>query len=194
MAKSTDNLRDLVIYISSNGQAGMWSQSHVFTYRVVDSATGETVYSNEATPAKQQSGGPDLGSHAALLDFLPRLKTSIMERWAEEGKTDPESRGILSLLDETSQERTLTIITSDGDRTLKAYTVPPAELIASNFKWASGGHVANAAWIARVLADAEAMRLSVRARPHANPTEEQAWHEVRRAGKRRWTALNRPAA
>ncbi len=191
MADPKDTLRDLRIYLSSNGNTQGFA-SYVVTYRVEDQ-TGQVVYTNERVPGAIHGGSPDLGFHAGLLDWLPRWQALLEGQWSQDeaaGLTaggavvDALGPGLRSI----GADRTLTVVTSEGDKVMKAYTVPPAELVASGFRWANGQLIGNAAWVSRVLADAEEMRVSIKARAMAGVPETMALNEVRRAGKRRWTA------
>jgi hypothetical protein len=191
MADPNDTLRDLRIYLSSNGNTQGFAQ-YVYTYRVEDQA-GQVVYTNEGTPGTIHGGSPDLGFHACLLDWLPRWRDMLEGQWSEDLAAGLKAEGsavdaLGPALRSIGADRTLTVVTSDGDRVMKAYTVPAAELVASGFHWANGQLIGNAAWVSRVLADAEEIRVTIRARPLAGVPEELALNEVRRAGKRRWTA------
>lgn len=185
MANSNGILRNLKIYITANGNNTTVYPSFVPTYRVEDEA-GNIVSSNEELAATRHDGRPDAGHHACLLDFLPKLKNLVLEHWGAAGVDDPSFRGNESLLEETLAIRRLTIVTTDGEGILKAYTVPPAQLVETGFKWPSGSPVANAEWVKQVFMEANANRLTIEARKPTDADEENALAAVRKAGRKRW--------
>lgn len=176
-------LRDMKIYVTANGNNSMFG---VFasTFRLTDNE-GTTILTNVDEEAILHSGSTDVGHHAALLEALPRISPVVMsgiDTWLTE-----ERPGSARLVDEIGAPRTLTIITSKGDGIFRAYTHTAEELLATGFKQKSGQLWSNAAWIARVLADAEDLRLAVRCRPAESVQEVATLELTRNEGKRRWS-------
>jgi|GEM_PF-3869194 len=179
----TGILRDLKIFITASGTNSMYGV-YAFTYRVID-ADGETILSNVDDPVEITSGTTDQGHHAALLHIIPRIRPAILDRvtgWLKAGGKRED------LTAELLKQRQLTIITSKGDAVFRAYTHTPEELLATGFKQKSGHLWANAAYIARALAEAEELCLSLACRPAESTREVVLLELTRNEGKRRWMA------
>jgi hypothetical protein len=176
-------LRDLRIFISASGTNSMFGV-YAFTYRVID-AHGETILSNVNEPVEIISGTTDQGHHAALLYIIPRIRPAILDRvtgWLKAGGT------LETLQAELFEKRQVTVITSKGDAVFRAYTHTPEDLLATGFKQKSGHLWANAAYIARALAEAEELGFVLTCR-HSQTIQEDALLELTRSeGKRRWIA------
>lgn len=178
-------LRDLQLYCTSNGPNSGYT-THIFTYRVED-VNGVLVYTNAEELPVEHSGTTDLGSHACLLDWLPRWRPQILDRLPEwKSRT---AAGGCDITDELYATRTLTIVDNGTNGVFKAYTVPAEQLAAKGFKKPSGELMGNAAWIAEVLAEAEELGVKVTCNKPASVHEVVTLGLVRNQGKRRWAQV-----
>lgn len=177
-------LRQLYAYCTANGEALPFAPTHVFSYRVEDAA-GNVVITNmdDAMRPVEVTGPVTQGFHSCLLEILSKLPATILDRVGE--WLAAKQRTTEELEAELRAPRTLTIVTSKGDAIFRAYTLPAGELAASQFKQKSGEPWRYAAWIARVLAEAEALGVTIKCRPEATDKEALTLTLVRSRGSQR---------
>lgn len=175
-------LRDLRIYCTSNGENSGFA-AYAYTYRVEDAA-GNLVYTNASEKVTEHSGTNDRGYHACLLDWLPKWRRHVLDRLSVLSAEGDVDGGEITA--ELLAHRTLTIVDSGTGGIFKAYTLPAGELVDLQFRKSSSEFIGNAAWVARVLAEAEEMGVTITCRQPATIHETAELGAIRKVGKKRW--------